>query len=242
MKYSVIIPVHDEVLNISPLYISLKDTLLRLQESYEIIFVDDGSRDGSFDALNQLPADHDIIIISLSRWYGQSIALQAGFDHAAGEILITVDGDRQFDPEDIPRLLEKMEEGYDMVYGWRYQRKDSVSKKIQSKIANLLQRLATSVRIHDVGCSLRVFKRMATEKIHLSEGKHRFFAALALKYGMRITEVKVSHFPRQAGVSKYGLRNRLWEGIRDLWDVICLDPKRPSAYQPAYQLKAVIKK
>ncbi|MGH7198617.1 MAG: glycosyltransferase family 2 protein [Candidatus Omnitrophota bacterium] len=217
VKYSAVIPVHNEEGSVLPLYERLKTVLDGLGEPYEIIVVDDASTDESLAKLESIrPDSPGLVVLSLKIRSGQSSALQAGFDAARGEILITLDGDLQNDPEDIPKLLEKLKEGYDIVCGWRYDRKDAISKKIASLIANAVRRALFKETIHDVGCSLRVFKRSVLKEIFLSSEDHRFFTAFAAQQGFQIGEVEVRHHPRQHGKSKYGIWTRLIRGILDL--------------------------
>ena len=217
MKYSAVIPVHNEEASVLPLYGRLKAVLDRLGGPYEIIFVDDASTDESLAKLESIrSASPNLVILSLKIRSGQSSALQAGFDAARGDVIITLDGDLQNDPEDIPKLLEKLKEGYDIVCGWRRDRKDPILKKTASRIANAVRRAVFKEKIHDVGCSLRVFKRGVLQKIILSGEDHRFFTAFATKEGFRIGEARVRHHPRQHGKSKYGIWTRLIRGILDL--------------------------
>lgn len=214
---SVIIPVYNEEKSVKPLYASLKNVMSALGEPYEIIFVNDASDDKTREALKALEADSpNSVIISLEEHKGQSAAMQAGFDAARGELIITLDGDLQNDPEDIPNLLEKMKEGYDVVCGWRHERKDPLLKRISSGIAVFARRTFTKEKIHDVGCTLRAFKRDVLKNVYLSGSMHRFFTLIMLKSGYKIGEIKVRHHPRKFGKSKYNIRNRLFEGLAGL--------------------------
>ncbi|MCM8782109.1 MAG: glycosyltransferase family 2 protein [Candidatus Omnitrophica bacterium] len=186
----------------------------RLGEPYEIIFVNDCSNDSSLEVLNCLDSQSSsLTIVNLKEHSGQSIALQAGFDIARGELIVMMDSDYQNDPEDIPNLLEKMKENYDVVCGWRYKRKDPFSKLFVSRISWLARRIIFNEKIYDPGCSLRVFKRDVIKNISLFKGAHRFFTLIALRQGYKIAEIKVGHYPRRYGKSKYNIRNRLVDSI-----------------------------
>lgn len=211
-KFSVIISVYEEEQTVAPLYYSLKKVMEKLGQSYEIIFVNDGSRDKSLDVLKSInlsPAN--LIIAELDRHRGQSTALQAGFDISQGEFVITMDADLQNDPEDIPRLLDKLKDGYDAVCGWRNNRRDPWSKVITSRLASFFLRFMVKQDIHDFGCPLRILKKEILKNIYLSKGMHRFFTLLMLKLGYKVGEVEVNHYPRRFGKSKYNIRNRLFE-------------------------------
>jgi len=204
---SVIIPVFNEKDNIEPLYSRLRPVLEELGRPYEIIFVDDGSGDGGFDAIKALSKrDAAVRALRLCRHFGQTAALAAGFDYAKGGIFITMDGDLQNDPKDIPLLLKKMQEGYDIVSGWREKRKAPLfTKKIPSWLANRLISAITGVSLHDYGCTLKVYKRGALKNINLYGEMHRFLPALASWNGVSIAEVPVRHHARLHGRTNYGL-------------------------------------
>lgn len=241
-KYSVIIPIYNEEESLLPLYYSLKSVMERLKAPYEMIFVDDGSTDRSFEKLKNIAASSaSLTVISLNGRCGKSAALQTGFDAAQGEILITLDGDLQNDPEDIPKLLEKMNQGYEIVCGWRVDRKDPFHKKIASKIANRVRTALLQEKIHDVGCGLRVFKKTVLKKIRLWGNQHRFFTALVLRQGFRIGEEKVNHRFRQFGKSKYGIWDRLVEGIADLIRFQFRCPSKPPQRGFDHKIKEIIK-
>lgn len=242
IKFSIVIPIYNEEGSIEPLYFSLKKVMEKLKQSYEIIFVNDSSTDRSLQALNginTIPAN--LIIVNLCRHSGESAALQAGFDIARGEIIITMDGDCQNDPEDIPDLLNKMDAGLDVVCGWRYSRKDPWDKVVASKIANSARRIIMKEKIHDVGCTLRVFKRSVLKNVYLSKGMHRFFTLIMAKLGYRIGEIKVRHYPRRSGRSKYHIWNRL-RGIMDLITISKSDIYELTKRKTDYAIKEVIKK
>lgn len=221
MKYSVIIPIHNEEKAIVPLCLRIQRVMGGLESGYEILLVDDGSSDYSLGKLKD-SADllKSVSVIVLSRRSGKSEALQAGFDNASGEIFITMDGDGQDEPEDIPALLRKMNEGYDVVYGWRSGMMAPLRKRIFSRAANLARRVFTGVNIHDVGCPLRIFRKNNIAGVRLSGGLHRYFSTIMSGLGYRVTEVKVRHYPRTSGVSKYGITDRLVEGVVDFFRVV----------------------
>ena len=182
----------------------------KIGEPYEIIFVNDCSTDGSLDKLKSIPfSSPNLTVITLKKRYGQSVAMRAGLNIARGELIITMDGDLQNDPKDIPKLLEKMEEGCEIVCGWRYNRKDSWGKVSISKIICAIRRIITKENVHDFGCSLRVFKKDLLEHIYFSKSLHILLPLIMFKLGFKIGEVKVIHYPRRFGTSKYNVFDRL---------------------------------
>lgn len=197
--------------NIPILYKELTHTLQKTTLEYEILFVDDGSSDSSMEILEELQQkDSCICVISLRKNFGQTAALAAGFDRAKGDVIIAMDADLQNDPEDIPLLLEKINEGADMVTGWRYNRQDPfVSRKLPSKIANVIISFATGVHLHDYGCTLKAFRSEVIKTMKLYGEMHRFIPAIASAMGVSIVEVKVNHRPRRFGTSKYGISRTL---------------------------------
>lgn len=207
MDLSIVIPLFNEEENIDHLYRELVEALDPLDVDSEMIFVDDGSSDGSYGRLCQIQQnDRRVVLIRFRRNFGQTAALSAGFDHARGRVIVTLDADLQNDPKDIPLLLAKMDEGYDLVSGWRFDRKDPfLSRRVPSMIANRVISLITSVRLHDYGCTLKAFKREITENIRLYGEMHRFIPAIASGMGAHIAEVKVNHRQRRFGQSKYGI-------------------------------------
>ena len=204
---SVLIPVKDERENVATLHRQLRDALDPMRIEYEILFVDDGSGDGTHAALQQLAAaDRRVKVVRLRRNYGQTAALQAGIDHSQGEIVVTMDGDLQNDPRDIPDLVAKLEEGYDVVLGERLLRQDHfLIRKLPSGCANWLIRKVTGVPFRDFGCTLRVMRRDVAEALPLYGEMHRFIPALAQHCGARLTQIPVRHHPRRAGKTKYNL-------------------------------------
>jgi len=214
---SIVIPVYNEEDNLKELHAKLIDVLPSITENYEIIFVDDGSTDNSFNILKELnKKNKKVKAIKFRRNFGQSAAISAGFDYSKGDVIITMDGDLQNDPRDIPKLLEKIYEGYDIVSGWRADRKDPfLTKKLPSKFSNWLASRLTGVKLHDFGCTLKAYRREVVENINLYGEMHRYIPALASWMGISIAEVKVRHHPRQHGKSKYGI-TRLMRGMLDL--------------------------
>jgi glycosyltransferase involved in cell wall biosynthesis len=203
----VVVPVFNEEKNIRILYQELIDVLIKLDLTFEIIFIDDGSTDKSLAILSELQEnDSRIVVISFRRNFGQTAALSAGFDSARGDIIVTLDGDLQNDPEDIPKLLQKLSEGYDIVNGWRFDRKDSFfSRRLPSIIANKIISYSTNVKLHDYGCTLKAFRKEITQNIKLYGEMHRFIPAIASGMGSSVAEVKVNHRARKFGKSKYGI-------------------------------------
>jgi len=204
---SVIIPLYNEEENIQLLYDELKTILNSIEDDHEIIFIDDGSSDTSIKILRSIQAtDNNVVIVSFRRNFGQTAAMSAGFDYASGDVIITMDADLQNDPHDIPKLLEKLEEGYDVVTGWRYDRQDAfINRKLPSMIANKIISFTTGVKLHDYGCTLKAFKKYVIKGIKLYGEMHRFIPAIASGLGISFTEVKVNHRPRRFGTSKYGI-------------------------------------
>ena len=217
------IPLFNEVDNLRPLCSEIAAALTPLAVDYELIFVDDGSSDGSFDLLSDLhAADSRVGAIRFRRNYGQTAAFAAGFDAARGDVIVTMDADRQNDPADVPALLAKLAEGHDVVNGWRRERKDNlVLRKLPSRLANRLIARTSGVRLRDRGCSLRAFRREVTDSLNLYGEMHRFIPELVAANGFSLTEVAVNHRPRIAGRSKYGL-SRTFRVILDLLTVLFL--------------------
>jgi len=205
-RLSVIVLVYNEVDSVAPLHAELSGVLASLDVPYEILYVDDGSRDGSTEKLAQLALhDHHVRVVSFRRNFGQTAAVQAGIDHSRGEILVFMDGDLQNDPHDIPKLLDKIDEGYDVASGWRRDRKDETSRVLPSKIANWIIARVTGVRLNDFGCTLKAYRRDVIQDVKLYGEMHRFIPVYASWVGARITEVQVNHRKRTYGHSKYSL-------------------------------------
>lgn len=211
MDVSVVIPLLNEEKNIPILYDELTQTLQKTGLEYELLFVDDGSSDCSLEILEKLQqVDSRICLIALRKNFGQTAAMSAGFDVASGDIIIAMDADLQNDPADIPMLLAKINEGADMVTGWRYNRQDPFfSRKLPSKIANRIISFATGVHLHDYGCTLKAFRSDVIKTIKLYGEMHRFIPAIASAMGVTIAEVKVNHRSRRFGTSKYGISRTL---------------------------------
>jgi glycosyltransferase involved in cell wall biosynthesis len=207
LEISIFLPVFNEEPNLRPLHEKLDQSLAQLGRSAEIIYVDDGSSDGSLAVLREIAArDSRVRVIALRRNYGQTPAMAAGIDAARGEVLIPMDADMQNDPADISRLLEKIDEGFDVVSGWRKKRKDPlVTRKIPSQIANWLISKIGGVPLHDYGCSLKAYRRESLADVQLYGEMHRFIPIYASWSGARVTEIPVEHHPRTMGKSKYGL-------------------------------------
>lgn len=215
---SVVIPVYNEETNVRLLIPQLKDALDQIGRSYEVIFVDDGSSDGTNAVITKTAKEHpEIKLITLRRNFGQTAAMSAGFDAAVGDVIIPMDGDLQNDPADIRKLLEKIDEGYDVVSGWRIRRQDKYfSRRLPSNIANKVISLTTNVHLHDYGCTLKAYKREVLQSIELYGEMHRFIPALASLVGVNVTEIPVNHRPRTHGESKYNLSKT----IRVILDLI----------------------
>lgn len=209
---SVVVPLFNEEGNIEELHKRIKDECQKLEKTFEIIFIDDGSKDKTVEKCKNLSP---LKLIKFRRNSGQTAAFDAGFQAAKGGIVITLDGDLQNDPADILKLLDKMDEGFDVVSGWRYERKDSLSKKIFSRGANLLRKFFIHDNIHDSGCSLKAYKRECFDDLELYGEMHRFIPALLEIEGFTVGEVKVSHYPRIHGVTKYNWK-RAFKGIVDM--------------------------
>lgn len=206
-KYSIVVPFHNEEQSVTRLYDRVKDVMETINESFELVFVDDGSRDRTYRLLEEIAAvDSRVLLIKLRRNFGQTSALAAGFDHATGEYIIAMDGDLQHDPTEIPLFMAKLEEGYDVVSGWRAQRADNVMlRQLPSRTANWLLRRVSGVEIHDFGTTFKAYRREVIQNIPLYADMHRFIPALASWYGATICEVPISNPARESGVSHYGI-------------------------------------
>jgi glycosyltransferase involved in cell wall biosynthesis len=217
---SIVIPIHNEEPAILPLYDRLTTVLEGLNRTYEIIFVDDASTDRSFDLLaNLVETDSHLKVLRLRRNFGQTPALAAGFDEAQGEVVISLDGDLQHDPDDIPLLLEKIDEGYDIASGWRKERVDNaVTRKIPSRIANWMMKRVSGVQLHDFGTTFKAYRAEVLKDINLYGELHRFIPALASFYGAKIAEVPIKNIERPSGASHYGLGRT----TRVLFDIITI--------------------
>ena len=218
-ELSIVIPVYNEVDNVRDLHRELTAALDPLGRPYEILLVDDGSTDGTQAALVAIERDDPRVrVLRLRRNFGQTAAFSAGFDHARGDVIVTSDGDLQNDPRDITALLARLDEGYDMVCGWRRKRQDSFSRVLPSRIANGIISWATGVRLHDYGCSLKAIRAEVVKGLRLSGEMHRFIPAVASWMGVSVDEMEVNHRPRTRGRSKYGL-GRTLRVLLDLFTV-----------------------
>ena len=220
LNLSVVVPLYNEEESLPHLVEQLLSALHPTDEAFELVLVDDGSSDRTAKVLAQLSAEvPEVVAVLLRKNYGQTAAMAAGFDVAGGEVIVSLDGDLQNDPADIPMLLAKLREGYDLVSGWRHQRQDAaLQRKLPSRIANRLIGRVTGVRLHDYGCSLKAYRREVLSDMRLYGELHRFLPALAFIEGARISEVKVNHRARQFGSSKYGI-DRTFRVLMDLLTV-----------------------
>ncbi len=221
---SVIVPIYNERETIRPLFEKIREVLTRLETPWEAIFINDGSSDGSTEELNELATAHpQLRIIHFRRNFGQTAAMMAGFDYALGSVIIPMDGDYQNDPEDIPKMLAKLDEGYDVCSGWRKDRQDhALQRNFPSILANLLISFVSGVRLHDFGCSLKAYRSEVIKGVRLYGEMHRFLPIYTSWHGAKITEVPVNHFKRKSGKSKYGLE-RVLKVLFDLLVVKFLD-------------------
>jgi glycosyltransferase involved in cell wall biosynthesis len=216
---SIVIPLHNEERSIALLYDELEAALEPLGEDWEAVLVDDGSTDGSFAALTRLHAAHENVrVVRLRRNFGKAAALATGFDHARGEIVLTIDGDLQDDPAEIPRLLIKLDEGFDLVSGWKTHRRDPLRRRVLSRIFNWVTGRVSGLRLHDMNCGLKAYRAEVVRGMRLYGELHRFIPVLAHYRGFRITEVPVNHRPREHGSSRYGVE-RYVRGFLDLLTV-----------------------
>jgi glycosyltransferase involved in cell wall biosynthesis len=220
IRYSIVVPFYNEQENISPLYVKLTEVMDAIGERYELVFVDDGSKDKTFKVLSDI-YEHDprVNVVQLRRNFGQAPALKAGFDFARGEVIISMDGDLQHDPEEIPRFLEKIEEGYDLVSGWRISRTDHwLTRQLPSRIANKMMAKLSGVDLHDFGTTFKAYRREVLSEIHLYGELHRFIPALASWAGASVAEVPISNIARRNGTSNYGI-SRTVRVLLDLMSV-----------------------
>jgi glycosyltransferase involved in cell wall biosynthesis len=216
---SVVVPVHNEERSVALLYDELRSALEPLRTPWEAIFVDDGSTDGSFAALTRLHNGTDNVrVVRLRRNFGKAAALRAGFDQAQGETVVTIDGDLQDDPAEIPRLLAKLDEGFDLVSGWKTRRRDPLSRRVLSRVFNRVTGWFSGVHLHDMNCGLKAYRAEVVHGLRLYGELHRFFPVLAHYRGFRIAELPVNHRPREHGRSRYGVERYL-RGFLDLLTV-----------------------
>jgi len=220
IRYSIVIPLYNEEDNVRPLYSRIVATMAELDGNYEIVFVDDGSRDQTSKILSEISdTDSRVTVVRLRRNFGQTAGLQAGFDFARGEIIISMDGDLQHDPAEIPAFIAKLSEGYDIVSGWRYQRQDRwITRRFPSRIANWLMAKLCGLELHDFGTTFKAYRREVTKELQLYGQLHRFIPALASWSGASIAEIPIKNLARGSGKSNYGLSRT----ITVLLDLICV--------------------
>jgi glycosyltransferase involved in cell wall biosynthesis len=222
LELSVVIPVLDEAPSLPVLYRELTGVLEPLRRSYELLFVDDGSRDASFETLEKLHRQDDRVrVFQLRRTFGKAAALSVGFAHARGRVIATLDADLQDDPAELPRLLAALDEGLDLVSGWKARRQDSAAKTVPSRVFNAVTARLTGVRLRDVNSGFKVYRRPVVEEIRVYGELHRFIPVLAAQRGFLVGEIPVTHRPRRFGASKYGMR-RFVRGALDLLTVLFL--------------------
>ena len=216
---SVVVPVHDEELSVRPLFEEIQAALEPLERPWEVVYVDDGSTDGTFAALTRLHAQVDnVLIVRLRRNFGKAAALQAGFAQAAGDVVVTIDGDLQDDPAEIPRLLAKLDEGFDLVSGWKVRRRDPLTRRVPSKVFNGVTSAISGVRLHDMNCGLKAYRAEVVRGLRIYGELHRYIPVLAHYRGFRVAELPVNHRPREHGRSRYGVE-RYVRGFLDLLTV-----------------------
>ena len=237
VKLSIVVPLYNEAENVMPLYQALFSTLANMDCTYEMVFVDDGSSDGTVEALRSLQlTDPSVRVVCFKRNFGQTAAMRAGIQAARGQIIVTMDGDLQNDPADIPKLASKIESGNDLVIGWRKNRKDPAwTRTIPSKIANWMISRITGVRVHDSGCSLKAYRGAMIKQVPLYSEMHRFIPAMSTLQATRIAEVVVRHHPRKFGHSKYGL-SRIGKVLLDVMAIKLLISFR---YRPLQYFSAL---
>lgn len=226
MDLSIVVPIYNEEANIYKLYREIVDVITALRQTYEIIFIDDGSTDNSFSILEGISKEAEqakinFTAIKLRRNFGKSAALLTGFKEVKGKLIITMDGDLQDDPHEIPRFIHEIKNGYDLVSGWKFKRRDPLSKVIPSRVINSIASWATGVKIHDFNCCFKVYRREVIDELYIYGELHRYIPALVAASGFQITEIKVNHRLRLYGKSKYGFK-RFFEGFFDLITVIFL--------------------
>jgi glycosyltransferase involved in cell wall biosynthesis len=216
---SVVVPVRNEERSVAPLLEELAGVLDGLEPSWEAVFVDDGSTDGTFGTLTRLHAEHENVrVVRLRRGFGKAAALAAGFEHASGDVVVTIDGDGQDDPSEIPRLLAKLDEGFDLVSGWKTRRRDPLGRRVLSRLFNAVAGRVSGIRLHDMNCGLKAYRAEVVRDLNLYGELHRFLPVLAHQEGYRVAELPVNHRPRAHGRSRYGLERYL-RGFLDLLTV-----------------------
>jgi glycosyltransferase involved in cell wall biosynthesis len=221
-EISVVVPVFDEEGSLRELHRRLSEVMTAVGRPYEIIYIDDGSRDQSLSILRSIfDADPAVAVVSFRRRYGKSAALQVGFEEAGGEVVVTIDADLQDDPREIPRLIHELDQGYDLVSGWKKHRKDPLSKTVPSKIFNWVTGALTGLKLHDINCGLKAYRRAVIDEIRVYGELHRFMPVFVHKESFRVGEIVVAHHPREFGKTKYGVR-RFLHGFLDLLTVIMI--------------------
>jgi len=221
-EISIVVPAKNEQESLPILYRKIVAVLNKIGQSFEIIIVDDGSNDNTFQIAKALHSkDKRVKVIKLRGWFGKSIALQSGFDNTKGKIIITMDADLQDNPKEIPNFLEKINEGYDLVSGWKKKRHDPISKKIPSKIGNWLTRLMTGIKIHDLNCGYKAYRKEVARNLNLYGELYKFIPVLAGRQNFKITEIIIKHYPRKFGKSKFGWERNI-KGFLDLLTVVFL--------------------
>jgi glycosyltransferase involved in cell wall biosynthesis len=221
-EISVVIPLYNEEKSIEALYQKLREQLQKRDESYEIIFIDDGSTDGSFEQIAKIhQSDSHVSAYKFKRNFGKSAGLGLGFEKAKGDLVVTMDADLQDDPVELPRMIEKIKQGYDLVSGWKFARLDPLSKRMPSKLYNLVLRYFSKVEIHDFNCGYKIYRKEVVKNIKIYGELHRYIPVLAGLKGYRVAEIKVRHHPRKYGRSKFGTR-RFFGGFFDLLTVLFL--------------------
>jgi glycosyltransferase involved in cell wall biosynthesis len=239
VELSIVIPLYNEEPNVAPLHAELSRTLASMRLDHEVLLIDDGSTDGTFDVLRRIQStDANVRVVRFTRHFGQTAALAAGFAYARGEFIVTFDGDLQNDPDDIPRLLD-IARAHDVVSGWRKDRKDDfLTRYVPSVAANALISAVSGVRLHDIACSLKIFRATVVKPLKLTPGMHRYLPALASQLGGRLTETVVRHRPRRFGQSKYGL-SRTFRVVSDLFTLRRLMREAVDPATPARRLYEV---
>ncbi|MEA1882255.1 MAG: glycosyltransferase family 2 protein, partial [Candidatus Marinimicrobia bacterium] len=219
---TIIVPVFNEVDSLHELYTQITE-VLKDSDFYEILFVNDGSYDGSNEVLEELARESsEVKVIQFHRNYGKAAALAEGFKQASGDYILTLDADLQDDPAEIPNFIQKLEEGFDLVSGWKKDRKDPLTKRIPSKFFNLVTRVLTRVKIHDFNCGIKIYRRAVVKTLDIYGGRHRYIPALAGQKNFKVSEIIVNHRPRIHGETKYG-GGRLFHGFFDLLTILFLD-------------------
>src|SRR5438093_5422195 len=220
IRYSIVVPLYDEEQNVRPLYLRIVRVMQEVNDTYQIIFIDDGSRDNTFKIISEIcQKDPHVVVIRLRKNFGQTAALKAGFDYSGGDVIISMDGDLQHDPAEIPAFIAKLSEGYDIVSGWRFQRQDRwFTRRVPSRVANWLMAKLCGLELHDFGTTFKAYRREVIKELQLYGELHRFIPALASWSGATIAEIPIKNLTRGSGKSHYGLSRT----ITVLLDLICI--------------------